>query len=839
MMPDPSHPSPIPEDFSQKPAGPGSIGTLAGSGVGGSGGSVGASLKAPSPAPGAPSSPSLRPHSPSGLSSTSSAAAEAAEKTLSSKNINKAKSGPPLSSTSATKGSASASNIDTIPKKRPSTSVLHLDQYITRDHLHAAALASQTAAANDLIRLKRQEVEFYHQLRRERQHNPATVFGAGYQGFGNGTTNGKSRLLYPCERKRPGARKAREIRLSRTQLKQQADLEENLVPIRLDIDYDKIKLRDTFTWNMHDQIIPLELFAEQLVEDFHLPIHQQLVSMVATSIRDQVTDYHPHVYFSDDPLDPSLPYTAYKNDDMRILVKLNITIGQHTLVDQFEWDINNPLNSPEEFAQLLTRDLSLSGEFTTAVAHSIREQCQLFTKSLYLTGHPFDGRPIEDEDIRTAMLPSPIPAVFRQSAHAKEYHPLLYELSDTEIDRAEKSLSREARRKRRVNRRGPSLPDLKEVPKTHRSQIVSSVLPGAVQEVSELRKSMTSKGVKEADSDDDSSESEQEELAPEKAIPGYLNMTKRQRIAAQNALRSSQGRSATPEVNSLHHSHGHHHSHSHSHSHIHHSSALARRPGVPLSVDSALVKLKIGKERLQRWEAENQKRETQKRETRIQTQQAQQLALAAQQTPTPAPKLTMPPPQSSPIPRPTLPISTPAPTSAPPPPPPPAPTTQAPPQKPETQPAPPEWLVAALLALESTYENDRFEGTMRYTAYDATTDQPIPAGQSPAQPGNVKYRYTPRIRCHDCPGKLYTPGPEKTVDNFLMHLKNRGHRERVETRVRNQRASASVNASATTAPAPSTPAASTAVPAPPTVASTTAAVAPSTPANGAGAASKS
>ena len=43
--------------------------------------------------------------------------------------------------------------------------------------------------------------------------------------------------------------------------------------------------------------------------------------------------------------------------------------------------------------------------------------------------------------------------------------------------------------------------------------------------------------------------------------------------------------------------------------------------------------------------------------------------------------------------------------------------------------------------------------------------------------------YLPRIRCHDCPGKLYSPGPETTVGNFEVHLKNRQHRERVDGRV--------------------------------------------------------
>lgn len=44
--------------------------------------------------------------------------------------------------------------------------------------------------------------------------------------------------------------------------------------------------------------------------------------------------------------------------------------------------------------------------------------------------------------------------------------------------------------------------------------------------------------------------------------------------------------------------------------------------------------------------------------------------------------------------------------------------------------------------------------------------------------------YYPRIKCLDCPGKLYTPGPETGVNNFEVHLKNKVHREKVDARVK-------------------------------------------------------
>ena len=43
-------------------------------------------------------------------------------------------------------------------------------------------------------------------------------------------------------------------------------------------------------------------------------------------------------------------------------------------MDQFEWDLADEMNSPEEFARKLCADLSLGGEFVTAIVYSIRGQ---------------------------------------------------------------------------------------------------------------------------------------------------------------------------------------------------------------------------------------------------------------------------------------------------------------------------------------------------------------------------------------------------------------------------------------------------------------------------------
>ena len=53
-----------------------------------------------------------------------------------------------------------------------------------------------------------------------------------------------------------------------------------------------------------------------------------------------------------------------------------------SFVDQFEWDLSNPLNNSEDFARQLCADLGLGGEFATTVAYSIRGQLSWHAKTL-------------------------------------------------------------------------------------------------------------------------------------------------------------------------------------------------------------------------------------------------------------------------------------------------------------------------------------------------------------------------------------------------------------------------------------------------------------------------
>ena len=79
---------------------------------------------------------------------------------------------------------------------------------------------------------------------------------------------------------------------------------------------------------------------------------------------------------------------------------MNLHVGNVSLQDQFEWDMSDPLNNPEQFSLSLCTELGLGGEFVTAIAYSIRGQLNWNKKTYAFSEHPL---PSVEVALRTGM----------------------------------------------------------------------------------------------------------------------------------------------------------------------------------------------------------------------------------------------------------------------------------------------------------------------------------------------------------------------------------------------------------------------------------------------------
>ncbi|XP_037513214.1 SWI/SNF-related matrix-associated actin-dependent regulator of chromatin subfamily B member 1-A isoform X1 [Rhipicephalus sanguineus] len=201
---------------------------------------------------------------------------------------------------------------------------------------------------------------------------------------------------------------------------------EVLVPIRLDMEIEGHKLRDTFTWNKNETQITPEQFAEILCDDLDLP-PLSFVPAISQSIRQQI-DAFPTDNLLDD------------QTDQRVIIKLNIHVGNISLVDQFEWDMSEKENSPEGFALKLCSELGLGGEFVTAIAYSIRGQLSWHQRT-----YAFSEAPLP-----TVELP------FRTQTEADQWCPFLETLTDAEMEKKIRDQDRNTRRMRRLANTAPT-----------------------------------------------------------------------------------------------------------------------------------------------------------------------------------------------------------------------------------------------------------------------------------------------------------------------------------------------------------------------------------------------
>ena len=181
------------------------------------------------------------------------------------------------------------------------------------------------------------------------------------------------------------------------------------------------KLRDTFLWNKNENLLTAEQFAEVLCDDLDLnPLN--FVPAIAAAIQQQVESFPSE---SDNLL--------REQKDQRVVIKLNIHVGNISLVDQFEWDLAED-NDPEQFSRKLCADLGLGGEFVTAVLYSVRGQLAYHAKSYVFSENQM----------------SAVENAFRDQGEADIWSPFLETLTDAEMEKKIRDQDRNTRRMRRL-----------------------------------------------------------------------------------------------------------------------------------------------------------------------------------------------------------------------------------------------------------------------------------------------------------------------------------------------------------------------------------------------------
>lgn len=149
-----------------------------------------------------------------------------------------------------------------------------------------------------------------------------------------------------------------------------------LVPMRIDLDDEGIRVIDFFSWHVLQSDCTVQQFAEWYSRDMKLP--SNTIPLIVKSINAQLTrfcnlfsdTYFCHTFFD-------------AENDLSVTIKLDVRLQGTVLKDQFEWNILNGNVSPEQFAQQLCEDIAIDLHFMPMVSNAIREQIFQFIFQKY------------------------------------------------------------------------------------------------------------------------------------------------------------------------------------------------------------------------------------------------------------------------------------------------------------------------------------------------------------------------------------------------------------------------------------------------------------------------
>ena len=207
-----------------------------------------------------------------------------------------------------------------------------------------------------------------------------------------------------------------------------------------------LRFRDFFCWNLYEALLTPDQFALGLVNDLDLPNAVATAMQISQQIRQQLEEFaaialHPMFpspegiesapanesssSFGGFKIPPKLtgqtkrsdvqgPASTTQNidelikvtaqampssvddnphdleDASRCMLTMDITLHNKHFSDRFEWSLQHPAGTAEEFAQLTCADMGIGGEWVPALAHGIHDAIYRYKKDVFDSGglHP-------------------------------------------------------------------------------------------------------------------------------------------------------------------------------------------------------------------------------------------------------------------------------------------------------------------------------------------------------------------------------------------------------------------------------------------------------------------
>jgi hypothetical protein len=236
-----------------------------------------------------------------------------------------------------------------------------------------------------------------------------------------------------------------------------------LIPCRLELDYEGYKLSDVFLLpsNPPPNQIFLDSMACQLCQDFDLPV-DLFQPAISKCLKDQVEEWH--VYQGALEGMKLLPYEEIG----AVPVRLDVIVGLHRLEDQLEVSLDPKDSNTETMIQfvknLKSPDETILPEsgyaaFRPLILHNLLEQLMLWRKAIVFGGYHRDPRSnnlkFHDGDVAVLLNDPPsnksgVIGVRRHFADTNSFTPILSLLTVEELDKIEAGRERESRRRRRT-----------------------------------------------------------------------------------------------------------------------------------------------------------------------------------------------------------------------------------------------------------------------------------------------------------------------------------------------------------------------------------------------------